>query len=75
MKYKLFVRDGVLLLLRDDGFRIHFRALDGKVGNNVDRDEWIMWAEYKQCDFPGFGGSIANELMSGSIELPPVEVK
>ena len=49
------------LLLRDDGYRIHVRWLDG--GPVKGADDWILWAEYKQCDRPDIGRIVSDVLM------------
>ena len=53
---------GQKIELRDDGYRIHFRLPD-TISSNVDPGEWILWADYKQCELPGPGSEIAGALM------------
>lgn len=72
---RIFERDGRAFLLRDDGYRITVRLLSG-FGANVDPEEWILWAEYKHCDFPIAGSTVADLLMqdfsiAGSVETTP----
>lgn len=63
--YTLIDANGHRIRLRDDGYRIHFQLLDAGIlyAQNVDPNEWILWAEYKQCDLPGPARRIADVLM------------
>ena len=55
---------GLEMILRDDGYRIHFQWTSPQ---SELRGEWELWAEYKHCDQPRAGRLIADLLMK-----PPV---
>lgn len=54
------------LLLRDDGYRVHFMIVAPEENSEVGK--WELWAEYKQCDLPGPAAMIADHLMDRTAE-------
>lgn len=61
----LHLTDGRTVLdVVDDGYRLWVRYHDGPA-LNVDRQEWMVWGDYKQFDLPGIGQSFCDTIWSG----------
>lgn len=64
MRYRYRVIEGKArtLIIRDDGYRIHYKILDS-IAINPETPEWELWADYKQCEWGDIGQQIADTLM------------
>lgn len=62
-QYRVIEGKDTTLILRDDGHRIWFKILDPTPMPEAQTPEWVLWADYKQCEFPGPAEQIAAVLM------------
>lgn len=60
-RYKILNLPSGTWLLRDDGYRFHVMPLEVKAVNIP--AEWHFLMEYKQFDWPGIAGQIADYIM------------
>jgi hypothetical protein len=68
LEFPVVGKDPVIetIVLQDDGYRIYFRLIASSASPTKVRDygaDWILWADYKQCDLPGYGSVISDFLM------------
>ncbi len=61
-----------VIQLRDDGYRIRVRWISGRPDNVEDDDQDFVWAEYKQCNFPGIGYLVADLLFPADSTVIPM---
>jgi len=62
-RYRILYYEKYTLLLRDDGYRIHMMILEPQDNSAV--GEWVLWADYKQCEIPFIAELVATTLMTG----------
>ena len=63
-RYRDIAHEGRKYRLRDDGYRIEAQFIEPVPVNAPPKDEWVLWAEYKHCDFPAIGDAVADFLMT-----------
>jgi len=62
-RYRIFKAKNAVLLIRDDGYRWWFQAVEATAENLIEAG-WVLLFEYKQCDFPGPASEIIDFLFS-----------
>jgi hypothetical protein len=57
--------------IRDDGLRLWGRPRGGTHALNLSREEWILVADYKQCDVPALAEIVVDLVMGVETTEPP----
>lgn len=70
-RYGVFVCDRGTMLVRHDGYRLYMIAIES-TAKELEED-WVHWAEYKQCNYPGVWKALADVLMNALEPLDPTD--